>query len=114
MSLTQDNADEVNFGTRTQRGATVLSVKGSSDIHKLSGAIMGCVRDGTPVVARAIGAGAVNQAAKACAVARDMGLKEGLDLTFVLEFVEISISGNQRTAFAFGVRVTPQGQSTYS
>ena len=45
-----------------------------------------------------IGAGALNQAVKAIAIARGFVAPSGLDLIFVPAFVDIEIDGEERTA----------------
>ncbi len=47
---------------------------------------------------QAIGAGAVNQAVKAIAIARGFVAPGGLDLVVVPAFVDIQIEGEERTA----------------
>jgi stage V sporulation protein SpoVS len=95
----------IDISTKSKGDVTIYMVKGSSDIHKLGGAILKSARDGEIVHARAVGAGAVNQAGKGCAIARDMGLKEGLDLTFGLEFATITMGGVERSALSFVLHI---------
>jgi len=45
-----------------------------------------------------IGAGALNQAVKAIAIARGFVAPSGLDLMFIPAFVDIQIDGEERTA----------------
>ncbi len=47
---------------------------------------------------QAIGAGAINQAIKAIAIARGFVAPSGIDLAFVPAFQEISINNEERTA----------------
>ena len=47
---------------------------------------------------QAIGAGAINQAIKAIAIARGFVAPSGIDLAFVPAFQEISINNEDRTA----------------
>ena len=47
---------------------------------------------------RAIGAGAVNQAIKAMAIARGFVAPSGLDLICIPAFIDIEIDGEERTA----------------
>lgn len=95
-----------DISTRTLGTSRVLMVKGSTDIQKLSGAILKSAREGKAVLARAVGAGAVNQACKGCAIARDMGLKEGLDIIFAVEFATIMMGDEQRSAISFVLNVS--------
>jgi stage V sporulation protein S len=47
---------------------------------------------------QAIGAGAVNQAVKACAIARSFLENDGLNIVCIPSFVEVVIDGKERTA----------------
>jgi len=50
---------------------------------------------------QAVGAGAVNQAVKAIAIARGYVAPNGIDLVAVPAFAEINIDGEERTAIRF-------------
>ncbi len=52
---------------------------------------------------QAVGAGAVNQAIKAIAIARGFVAPSGIDLVCVPAFSEIIIDGEERTAIRFHV-----------
>ena len=54
-----------------------------------------------PKSVAAVGAGAVNQAVKAVAIARGFVAPNGLDLVCVPAFAEITIDGEERTAIKF-------------
>jgi stage V sporulation protein SpoVS len=54
---------------------------------------------------QAIGAGAVNQAIKAIAIAHGYLEQDGLEIVCVPAFVEIEVSGEERTAIKFSVEV---------
>ncbi len=58
---------------------------------------------------QAIGAGAVNQAVKALAIARGYLEGDGIDITCLPQFMEIDIDGQERTAVRFTVE--PRGSS---
>jgi stage V sporulation protein S len=64
----------------------------------VAGAIAKSIRDGNSVIIQTIGAGAVNQAVKAVALARRYLAADQLDVVFVPEFVEFKVDGNERTA----------------
>lgn len=53
---------------------------------------------------QAVGAGAVNQAVKAIAIARGFVAPGGIDLVSVPAFAEIQIDGEERTAIRFLVQ----------
>lgn len=58
----------------------VLRVGNSSDVQQLASSISFALQDSKKVVLRGVGAGAVNQMAKACAVARGYVASRGVDL----------------------------------
>lgn len=60
----------------------VLKVSSKSDPNKVAGAIAGVVREHGKAEIQAIGAGAVNQAVKAIAIARGYLAPSGIDLVF--------------------------------
>lgn len=83
-----------------------LRVAGTTNVQGLATSIAQSIYEGNPPVLRAIGAGAINQAQKALAVARGIVASCGYDLyvkpgfsTFVTE------SGEDRTAMTFRVVV---------
>lgn len=56
------------------------------------------LRENGTAEVQAIGAGALNQAVKAVAIARGFVAPSGLDLMFVPAFVDVIIEGEERTA----------------
>jgi stage V sporulation protein S len=56
------------------------------------------VRESGRAEVQAIGARAVNQAAKAIAIARGYLASDGFDVICIPSFTEININGNERTA----------------
>lgn len=76
----------------------VLKVSAHSKCTAVAGAIAGVVRDSGRAEVQAIGAGAVNQAAKAVAIARSYLALDGLDVVLVPSFTEVSIADQVRTA----------------
>lgn len=91
-------------------GGVLLLVKGSTSPHKLAGSIINYLREGqSPVTARAIGAGAVNQAAKGCAIARHIGLETSLIVMCSLEFTSLRINGEERSAISFANGLAASG-----
>lgn len=61
--------------------------------RSLAGAIASCTREGSRVELTAIGAGSVNQAIKAIAIARQYVEEEAIDLCCRPEFVEVEVNG---------------------
>jgi stage V sporulation protein S len=76
----------------------VLRVSAKSIPKSVAGAIAAVVRESGRVEVQAVGAGAVNQAMKAVAIARGFVAPNGIDLVAVPGFSEITINGEERTA----------------
>lgn len=87
-----------------------LKVSTKSSPAAIAGAVAGLVKDNTPVNLQAVGAGAVNQAVKALAIARGFLIPTGIDLSFAPTFQDIEIAGNTRTAIKIAVYVHPLNQ----
>ncbi len=64
----------------------------------VAGAIASVCREHERADVQAIGAGAVNQAIKAVAIARGYLALDGIDVICIPTFVELSIEGRERTA----------------
>lgn len=78
--------------------STNLKVSSKSAPHSVAGALAGVLRDHATCEIQVIGAGALNQAVKAMAIARTYLDKDGWDLTCVPVFAEVDIDGRPRTA----------------
>jgi len=76
----------------------VLKVSARSRSAAVAGAIAGVVREHGRAEVQAIGAGAVNQATKAVAIARTYLAVDGLDVICIPSFVDIDAGDEQRTA----------------
>ena len=81
----------------------IIKVSGTSRTSAVAGAIAGVVREHRRAEVQAIGAGAVNQAIKAVAIARGYLQEDGLDVICIPEFTTVDISGKERTALRFVV-----------
>ncbi len=75
-----------------------LKVSTRSNPNSVAGAMAGVVRSQGAVEVQVVGAGALNQAIKAIAIARGYVSDSGVDLVCVPSFVDITISGERRTA----------------
>lgn len=84
-----------------------IRVAATSRSTAVAGAIAGIMRDHGTAEVQAIGAGAVNQAAKALAIAHGYLLGDGIDLVCIPHFIEIEIDGQERTALRFSVEARP-------
>ncbi len=76
----------------------VLKVSSKSNPNTVAGAIAGVLRERGNTEIQAIGAGALNQAIKAIAIARGFVAPNGVDLVFVPAFTDILINNEKRTA----------------
>ncbi len=83
-----------------------LKVASSSSTTSVAGAIAWSVRESGLAEIEAIGAGAVNQATKAVAVARGYLAQEGVDVVLVPSFTTVTIADEERTALK--LRVEPR------
>jgi stage V sporulation protein S len=77
---------------------SILKVSSDSRTSAVAGAIAGVVREHQKAEVQAIGAGAVNQAVKAIAIARGFLQEDGIDIVCVPEFTTVDIGGKERTA----------------
>lgn len=82
-----------------------LKVSSKSSPASVAGAIAGMVKDGVPVTIQCVGAGAVNQAIKAAAIARGFLIPTGFDISCAPFFSDIVINGESRTAIRLTVFV---------
>lgn len=82
-----------------------LKVSSKSSPASVAGAIAGMVKDGVPVNLQSVGAGAVNQAIKAIAIARGFLIPTGVDISCAPTFADIDIDGQSRTAIRIAVYV---------
>jgi stage V sporulation protein S len=76
----------------------LIRVAAQSRSTAVAGAIAGVIREQGKCEIQAIGAGAVNQAVKACAIARGFLALDGVDVICIPTFADVDISGQERTA----------------
>ncbi len=76
----------------------VLKVAAKSNPNAVAGALAGVIRENGKAEMQAIGAGSLNQAIKALAIARGFMAPSGVDLVCTPAFVDVQINGEQRTA----------------
>ena len=75
----------------------VLKISSKSNPNSVAGAIAGLVKETTKAEMQAIGAGALNQAIKAVAIARGFVAPSGVDLVCIPAFAEVQVEGEERT-----------------
>lgn len=79
----------------------VLRVSTKSNPNAVAGALAGVLRQAGSAEIQAIGAGAINQAVKAVAIARGYVAPSGMDLVCIPAFTDVHIEGEERTAIKF-------------
>ena len=75
----------------------VLKISSKSNPNSVAGAIAGLVKEANKAEMQAIGAGALNQAVKAVAIARGFVAPAGVDLICIPAFAEVEVEGEERT-----------------
>ena len=81
----------------------ILKVSSSSNPRAVAGAIAGIIRENGHAEIQAIGAGAVNQATKAAAIARGFLELDGLDVVLVPTFTKVMVAGQEKTAVKLSI-----------
>ena len=76
----------------------VLKVSSKSNPNSVAGALANVIREQETAEIQVIGAGALNQAIKAIAIARGYVAPTGINLVCIPAFTEINIEGEERTA----------------
>jgi len=76
----------------------ILKVSSKSNPNSVAGALANVFRENGYVEIQAIGAGALNQAIKAIAIARGFIAPSGKNLVCIPAFQDVSINGEERTA----------------
>jgi stage V sporulation protein S len=87
--------------------ADVIKVSAKSRSTAVAGAIAAVIREHRYAEVQAIGAGAVNQAVKALAIARGYLTGDQIDIVCTPYFTEVDIEGQERTAVRFVVEPRP-------
>ncbi|HHX10286.1 MAG: stage V sporulation protein S [Firmicutes bacterium] len=87
-----------NVDRRDTTSVEVLKVSSKSSPNAVAGALAGVIRERGYAEIQGIGAGAINQAIKAVAIARGFVAPSGVDLVCVPAFTDITIDGQERTA----------------
>jgi stage V sporulation protein S len=82
--------------------ADMIRVAARSKSTAVAGAIAGVVREHGRAEIQAIGAGAVNQALKAIAIATGFLALDGMEVVCIPTFADVDIGGQERTA----IRIT--------
>ena len=94
------------FGNNILKGGFcygILKVSASSQPKSVEGAIAAILRNNDNVEIQTIGAGAVNQAVKAVAIARGFVAPNGIDVVCIPAFTQSEISGELKTGIKLDV-----------
>ena len=83
--------------------AVTLKVSAKSNPNAVAGALAAALRERDSSELQAVGAGAINQAIKAVAIARSYLKGAGLDLVCTPSFVVVAIGESERTAISLFV-----------
>ena len=81
----------------------VLKVSSKSNPNSVAGALAGVLRQSGAVEVQVVGAGALNQAIKAIAIARGYVAPSGVELICIPTFQDVEIDGEGRTAIRLSV-----------
>jgi stage V sporulation protein S len=82
----------------------IIKVSATSNPRSVAGAISALLREHGQAQVRAIGAGAVNNAAKAIAISRGYVAPNGINLVTVPAFSDVVVNGETKTAINFWVK----------
>ena len=106
VSLSDSYLDDSD--TDTDEKPDIIKVSARSRSTAVAGAIAGVMRQHGGAEVQAIGAGAVNQAVKALAIARGYLERDEIDIVTTPYFTEVDIDGQERTAVRFRVEPRPE------
>lgn len=82
----------------------ILKVSSKSNPNSVAGAIAEMIKRNRKVELQAIGAGAINQAVKAIAIARGYAAPLGFNLVCIPSFTDVKVEEEDRTGIKFIVR----------
>lgn len=84
--------------------ATIMKVKTSSEAKKIASALTALLNKDSEIELHSIGAGAVNQAIKAVAIARGFTAAQGVDLMCIPGFITVNDDGQDFTGMKLVVK----------
>lgn len=82
---------------------SMLKVSAKSSPNAVAGALAAVLRERETAEMQAVGAGAINQAIKAVAIARSYLKTSNLDLYCVPAFIDVQIGGKARTGISLAI-----------
>lgn len=83
----------------------VLKVSAKSNPNSVAGALASLIKETKVLEMQSVGAGALNQAIKAIAIARGFLAPSGIDLVCIPSFSEVDIDGESRTGIKLLVKI---------
>ena len=83
----------------------ILKVSSKSNPSKVAGAIANIFRENGSVELQTIGAGSLNQAVKAVAIARGFLAPAGINIGIIPAFNDVLINGEEKTAIRLLVNI---------
>ena len=81
----------------------ILKISSKSNPNSVAGALAAVIKDKNIVEIQAVGAGAINQAIKAIAIARGFVAPTGVELVCSPAFTEVTIDNEDKTGIKFVV-----------
>ncbi|MBW4437476.1 MAG: stage V sporulation protein S [Pleurocapsa minor GSE-CHR-MK-17-07R] len=103
--------EESDIVSSSPNHADLIRVSAKSRSTSVAGAIAAVMREHRHAEVQAIGAGAVNQAVKALAIARGYLAGDQIDIACVPYFTEVQIDSQERTAVRFIVEPRRQTEN---
>jgi stage V sporulation protein S len=85
----------------------IIKVSAKSSPNSVAAAMVAMLRQNRSFDVSVVGAGALNQAVKAIAIARTLASHDGLDIVTIPSFALVDIAGEERTALALRVEHRP-------
>ena len=83
----------------------ILKVSSKSKPNSVAGALANAFKEKNSIEIQAVGAGALNQAIKAVAIARGFLVPAGIDIVCVPSFSEVEVQGEDRTGIKLTVKI---------
>lgn len=87
-----------------QKNSDLLKISTKSNPNSVAGAIAALIKEKETIEMQAIGAGAINQAIKAIAIARGFVSPMGINLICIPSFASITIDGEEKTGIKLLVK----------
>jgi stage V sporulation protein S len=98
------NGDDTHASSPTPG---TLKVSAKSNPNAVAGALAAVMRERETAEIQAVGAGAINQAIKAVAIARSYLKDSAIDVICIPSFITVEISDHERTGISLAVERRP-------